>query len=270
MNREILRANFTENIYTLYIKKGKSLNIFGERGVGKSRFAKDLKRLANNDSIHFVYLNMKELRTNYKRLIKRIQKQLNIEGDFKNIELLLSSFSKIDGIKVMIIDNFDSLFEKNHDKKFNFEFFEQLNSFKNKENSSLIVLSLHNYRYAPFYKDNGEETTSPLDIDAKEITPLLQKEIKDELKRRIDIDLGFELLASWIIKERYQYLFIKFIAREIKFGNYNRDDFLERNFERWREQFNKNNSVPLFLKIKKFTDNITIEINMMKIEGIFP
>ncbi len=36
-----------------------------------------------------------------------------------------------------------------------------------------------------------------------EITPLLQKEIKDELKRRIDIDLGFELLASWIIKEKY-------------------------------------------------------------------
>ncbi len=260
MKKSMLRPNFTESIYTLYIKKGKSLNIFGERGIGKSRFAKDLKRLANNDSIHFVYLNMKELRTNYKRLIKKIQKQLNIEGDFKNIELLLSSFSKIDGIKVIIIDNFDSLFKKNHDKKFNFEFFEQLNSFKNKENSSLIVLSLHNYRYAPFYKDNGKETTSPLDIEVMEITPLLQKEIKDELKRRIDIDLGFELLASWIIKEKYQYLFIKFIAREIKFGNYNRDDFLERNFERWREQFNKNNSIPLFLKIKKFTDNITIEI----------
>ncbi len=65
------------------------------------------------------------------------------------------------------------------------------------------------------------------------------------------------MLASWIIKEKYQVsLFIKFIAREIKFGNYNRDDFLERNFERWREQFNKNNSVPLFLKIKKFTDNM--------------
>ncbi len=123
MNREILRANFTENIYTLYIKKGKSLNIFGERGIGKSRFAKDLKRLANNDSIHFVYLNMKELRTNYNKLIKKIQKQLNIEGDFKNIELLLSSFSKIDGIKVIIIDNFDSLFEKNHDKKFNLPVF---------------------------------------------------------------------------------------------------------------------------------------------------
>ncbi len=83
-------------------------------------------------------------------------------------------------------------------------FSNELNSFKNKENSSLIVLSLHNYRYAPFYKDNGKKTTSPLDIEVMEITPLLQKEIKDELKRRIDIDLGFELLASWIMEEKYQ------------------------------------------------------------------
>jgi ABC-type lipoprotein export system ATPase subunit len=38
MSKKILRPNFTKNIHQHYIKKGKSLNIFGARGVGKSRF----------------------------------------------------------------------------------------------------------------------------------------------------------------------------------------------------------------------------------------
>jgi len=52
-------------------------------------------------------------------------------------------------------------------------------------------------------------------------------------------------------KREISYLFIKFIAREIKFGNYNRDDFLENNFDRWREKFYREIEIPIGAKLKK-------------------
>jgi len=42
------------------------------------------------------------------------------------------------------------------------EFFEQLNSFKNREDTSVIVVSIHNYRHEKIYK-NDELTSSPLE-----------------------------------------------------------------------------------------------------------
>jgi energy-coupling factor transporter ATP-binding protein EcfA2 len=266
MSKKILRPNFTKNIHQHYIKKGKSLNIFGARGVGKSRFIEDLELLVDRDT-HFITLNMRELRTNYKRFVKRLKDKLGIEGDFDTIELVLAQFAKKEGYKVLIIDHFEYLFESNHDKAFNFDFFDQLNSFKNSEDVSLVILSLHNYKHEHFYKD-GELTTSPLDISVEEITPLLQKEIEDELKRKIEEDLGFELLASMIMGKDYPYHLIDFIAKEINFGHYNSNDFLERNFDRWDGQLRKNSRVIWYLWLWKHIKKINPKTLMGVLEKV--
>jgi len=253
MEQNILRPNFTKNIHQHYIQKGKSVNIFGAKGVGKSRFIEDLKSLIDSDT-NFVSFNMRELRTNYKKFTKKLKEELGIEGEADTIELVLAEFAKKSGKKVLVIDHFEYLFETNHDRAFNFDFFDQLNSFKNSDSVSLLILSTHNYKHEQFYKD-GELTTSPLDISVEEITPLLQKEIENELKRKIEQDLGFELLASMIMGKESPYCLMKFIVKEIKFGHYNADDFLERNFDRWDKQFYKINRV-WHLKIWKFMKKI--------------
>ena len=78
MEQPILRPNFTKNIHQHYIQKGKSLNIFGTNGVGKSRFIEDLKLLIDKDT-HFVSLNMRELRTNYKKFTQKLKEDFSIE-----------------------------------------------------------------------------------------------------------------------------------------------------------------------------------------------
>jgi len=249
MLNQILRPTFTENIHKHYIKKGKSLNIFGANGVGKSRFIDDLKLLVDADT-HFVILNMRELRTDYSKFIQRLEDKLDIDDEFDSIEQVLAKFARKKGKKVLVIDHFEYLFEENHDQAFNFDFFDQLNSFKNSEDVSLVILSTLNYRHYHFYKGD-KLTTSPLDIEVMEITPLMSKEIENELKKNIDKKLGFELLATWIMGKQYPYCFIKFIIRELDFGRYNSDDFLESNFDRWEEQFKKENSVSLGIKVKQ-------------------
>ena len=257
MEQNILRPNFTKNIHQHYIQKGKSVNIFGAKGVGKSRFIEDLKSLIDSDT-NFVSFNMRELRTNYKKFTKKLKEELGIEGEADTIELVLAEFAKKSGKKVLVIDHFEYLFETNHDRAFNFDFFDQLNSFKNSDSVSLLILSTHNYKHEQFYKD-GELTTSPLDIYVEEITPLQQKEIADELEREIKQDLGFDNLASMIMGKESPYHLMCFIVKEIALGRYDSNDFLERNFNRWNKQFYKINRVwhlKLYKYIRKNVSNI--------------
>ncbi len=66
------------------------------------------------------------------------------------------------------------------------------------------------------------------------------------------------------MEEKYQYLFIKFIAREIKLENHNRDDFLEKNFDRWREKFYREIEIPIGDKLKKRIFSISNLIKLLK------
>ena len=249
MNQQLLRPNFTTNIYEYYIKKGKSLNIFGAKGVGKSRFIEDLELLVEDDT-YFIILDMRELRTDYKKFIKRLANELSIKGSFKSVALVLDKFARKKGKKVLVIDHFEYLFEENRDNSFNFDFFEHLNSFKNSEDVSLIVISSLNYRNYHFYKNN-KLTTSPLDIELKQLTSLMQKEIEDELSKIIVEPLDFKLLATLIMGKKYPYSFIKHIISEIEFGNYKNTLSAEKNFNNWQKSFQGNNKVLWHLWILK-------------------
>lgn len=98
MSQQILRPTFTKNIYQHYIQKGKSLNIFGASGVGKSRFIDDLKLLVDTDT-YFVTLNMRELRTDYDKFIKRLEEKLDIDDGFDTISKVLAQFARKKGKK---------------------------------------------------------------------------------------------------------------------------------------------------------------------------
>jgi len=248
MNHQILRPNFTNNIFTHYVQKGKSINIFGQEGIGKDRFIEDIKLLMNKD-MYCVLLNMRELRVSYDKFLEDLGNQLDIDHKIYSIEEVLAQFQSQQGKKVLLIKNFEYLFEENRDDEFNFDFFDQLNSFKNSNDVSLILISTLNYRHYHYYKGNKLKT-SPLDIDVIEITPLIHQEIVSELKKDITENLSFNLLATLIQGKDHPYSLIKLIKREIEFGNYSSDDFLETNFDKWEDKFKKENNIPTIVQVK--------------------
>ncbi len=81
------------------------------------------------------------------------------------------------------------------------------------------------------------------------------------------LDLDFESLASWIIKERYQYMFIEFIEKEIKFGNYDHNTSVRKKIlGDGKNSLNKNIYVPWYIR---YGNKINIKIEIPILGGLF-
>lgn len=241
-----LRPDFTLNIYKNIVQKSKSINIFGEKGTGKSRFIEDLLTLIT-DEIKVVKIDIRMVRNNYDKFIDEIKNQLNTNA--KTLSEVLEEFSNNYNHTLFIIDNFEELYKDNADSKYDFDFFGELNSYKNQSNASLIVLSSKNYTHYYFYHNN-KLSTSPLDIQVMEISPLTLDNIEVELRDKSKIDdIEYEKLANMIIGSKEIVGFIEFIIREIEFGKYDKSATLIMNFDKFKKQFYKENNIPLTEKV---------------------
>ncbi len=247
----MLRNTFTTNIYKNTVLESKSINIFGVDGIGKSRFIEDLLSIIEINEVKVVSIDIRIFRNTYDDFINQIKKKLKLRRDFLSFSEILDSFTSNHSKVLLIIDNFEDLYKDNIDTKFNFDFFNELNSFKNRDNSSLIIVSTKNYTHYNFYHNN-ELSTSPLDLTTKEMNPLTTKNIEDELKRRFELDIAYNKLANMIIGKERVYHFIEFIDREVGFGNYDKQKNLYMNFEGFEKQFRKENDISLEDKAKNF------------------
>lgn len=248
----LLRPDFTENIYNNIVQESKSINIFGEKGVGKSRFVEDLLTLMDT-SIKVVSIDIRPIRNHYDKFVEQINKQLDLDG-VETLSEALSYFATNHNQALLIIDNLEELYKDNADKKYDFDFFEELNAFKNISHISLIVLSIKNYTHFNFYH-NGILSTSSLDIQVMEITPLTLENIETELKSHCTIAIEYNKLANMIIGSKEIYNFIEFIIREIEFDKYDENASLFMNFEQFKKQFYKENKIPWYKKLLRWLWN---------------
>ena len=242
----ILRENFTKKIYQNIVLELKSINIFGEKGIGKSRFINDLLTLIQDD-IKVVHLDIRSVRNSYDKFINQIKQQLDINEDI-TLSQLLGDFDNNYNNSLLILDNFEELYKDNADSKYNFDFFNELNSFKNRDSCSLIIISSRNYTHHKFY-NNNKFSTSPLDLPVMEIVPLTLEDIEAELRDKCDIDIKYDKLANMIIGNKQIYNFIRFIIREIEFKRYDSNANLYMNYEAFKEQFHKENNIPFIDKM---------------------
>lgn len=58
----LLRPDFTHNIYKNIVQESKSMNIFGDKGIGKSRFIEDLLSLVDSSEIKVVNIDIRMVR----------------------------------------------------------------------------------------------------------------------------------------------------------------------------------------------------------------
>jgi ABC-type dipeptide/oligopeptide/nickel transport system ATPase component len=241
----LLRPDFTQNIYKNYVLKSQSINIFGEKGIGKSRFIKDLLTLVD-ENIKVVTMDMRTVRHNYDKFIEALQEKLEFSYLSQDkLSDLLEHYTDQYEQTLFIIDNFEELYKDNVDKRYDFDFFGELNAYKNKPNTSLIILSSRNYSHHNFY-NQGKLSVSPLDIPVKEMIPLTLDDIEAELRARCktDVDIKYDKLANMIIGNQEVYNFIEFIIREInEFNKYDDNATLYMNYEELKEQFHKENNI---------------------------
>lgn len=249
----ILREHFTTNIYNNIILESNSINIFGAEGIGKSRFIKDLDSLISED-IKVVSINLQNRRKDYNSFVNEIKQQLNIKKESISFSKLLDTFSSSNENVVLILDNFEAIYKENADEKFDFDFFDELNSFKNRDNASLVIISTRNYNHYDFYHE-GKASTSPLDIGVMEMSPLRLEEIEKELIDRFELDIEYDKLSNMIIGNERVYELMEFIDREIKFDRYDENANLYMNYEKFLKQFKKENNIK-FLALKQIWKNI--------------
>jgi len=246
----ILREHFTQNIYNNIILESKSINIFGAEGIGKSRFIKDLDSLISQD-IKVVSINLKNRRKDYDSFVDEIKKQLNITEAFISFSELLDTFASSNENVLLILDNFEAIYKDNADEKFDFDFFDELNSFKNRDNASLVIISTRNYKHYEFYHE-GKPSTSPIDIGVMEISPLMLEEIEKELQDRFELDIDYDKLSNMIIGNDRVYELIAFIDREVKFDKFDKNANLYMNYEKCLKQFKKENNIPILDRFLKW------------------
>ena len=232
-----LRVEFTNYIYQKIILQDKSINIIGEDGVGKSRLVEDLRDKLQNSQTTILSIDIKALRRDFDKFIKELNNQLNI--NLNSFEEIMDNFYQKEGQKLFFIKNFEYFYKRgDRDSRFDFNFFESLNSFKNRASTSLVILSTKHYNH---YLSDINRDTSPLDLNYETITPLHKKEILEELKREVEPKYSdyFERIAKLIELEERNYALLEFIINEIENRGVKKSPSIDSQFYYWKKRFEK-------------------------------
>lgn len=97
----------------------------------------------------------------------------------------------------------------------------------------------------------------------------MQKEVEDALLARLDADMDVALLARLVNESEQPYELIKFIVKEVKVHNYNTDNSLEKNFDKWKNKFDEEHNISFTLMSRKKYHETSINAIFMSIGEFF-
>ncbi|HAI68908.1 MAG TPA: hypothetical protein DCM38_05650 [Gammaproteobacteria bacterium] len=237
-----LRPIFTQNLINT-LQQGRSVNLIAPAGQGRRRLLEDIKSSPKNARIPF--LDMKSYTDNYDGFIQALWQQLDEKGeqptDFgKLITTLESRRKKI----IILLHHFDELLDNSSlDKRFDVNFFNQLNSIQTQDNVSLLCLTSEPHDQSFIFIKGKQSRFSWLDLEKKRLPKLSYEEICLELKsRELPISSEELSLVAWAVpRHEKPYLLLKSFADKIK-NQENNDLELSSQLKIWREQFQVDNS----------------------------
>jgi hypothetical protein len=231
--KHCFRKDFTRIIFKELTIDRISINIIGKKGNGKTRLIRDLEKI-NCENIDVIYINMKEYVFNFGRMIEDIRDMVNID----ETKITNNSISEVFEVAdkniyyIFCIDNYDAILQElNMDNKFNEEFFNDLNSIKNRTNVSLLCTSKIAHDKMLVYL-GGKKTNRNSWITLKkwDLPEIKYYEIEMSFKNNLDKDrcnLLFDLLYNsmdelirQIIKNEEPYSLMFFIIDQINIYDY--------------------------------------------------
>lgn len=200
-----LRKSFTRNVYKK-LKNGDSINLIGSEHTGRKRLLEDIKSLADQEGITTLLVDMKALRRNYEGFISEVHEQFGIisteqkllegsnllaivnEEDNQHIAIVLANQLTNHKRIFLLLHNYDAILG-NENQKFPKQFFDDLNSLKNKSEISLCcVTEKAQSTYNVHYYDENEKVTvtmSWLVLTPIDIVRLKLPEIREEMNKTL-------------------------------------------------------------------------------------
>jgi hypothetical protein len=238
-----LRPSFTNNINSL-LQRSHSINIIAPVGYGRKRLLEDIK---NNQlkNTKILLVDIKEYLLNYDGLIQTLWQQVNGRGkrptEFEELIVKLETTEKK---FIFLLYNFDDLLHNAYlDKKFNFNFFEQLHKITLNAKMSLLCVTNQPYDQSVIFI-NGKTYRLWFDLKKKRLPKLTHDEIKVELRSR-NLSLSYHELSqvTWAVHNHDKpYGFLNFCCAKIKKSEDKRFDISLR-IQKWTAQFSQQNGV---------------------------
>lgn len=192
-----LRPHYTDYIYKKLPQQ--SLNIYAKEGSGRQRLLDDLELLAMADEYKVLRINMKSYRSSY-------------AGFLEEFEL-----TKSESDEKIFLDHFDAVLSNTMlGEGYDVNFFNQLNSFKNRADCSLLCITEEPYLHYRFYSEHIN-SLSPLELKSDKLTALQYLEIREELiQRQLGLDEDdFNYLLQIINKHSQPYKFLDHVCNRL-------------------------------------------------------
>lgn len=196
-----LRPEFTKQVFE-ELQLGRSLNLFGPKGSGRTRLLEDIQQLALGAGIKVIRANLKEFQFNYRGFLKDMEWQMALPKP--GIKLLMQENANapieyLPGITTLqehyrgekdervflLFDDFDAVVG-NPNHEFPKEFFNDLNSLKRNARCTLCCVTLESHSGKKIYYDGGRKHSSSwLELTPLDIPPLKRSEISEALRKRL-------------------------------------------------------------------------------------
>ena len=179
-----LRPSFTKYLIKR-LKNGESINLFGDKGVGKSRLLLDIKK-TKMQGIKTVLVSFVGYQYSYDGFCSALCHSAEIEGEpVKNFKCFLEKVQNIEGRVIILIDGFEKFpSNPNLDTSYNQEFIDNLNAIKDLPNISLMIVTESPLNTFVVFI-NKIAFTSTLNLTPIKITEIQIDELREEIERRL-------------------------------------------------------------------------------------
>jgi len=186
----ILRPNTTKGLVER-LQEGRSINLIGKKGTGRTRLLQDIKMLAEKQDITAVIIDFKRYRYNYDALVaKKLPEVIRMHIDKKKPIFLL-------------FNNFDYVFD-DPKQRIPKHFFDNINAWKVYPKVAVLCVTQKSHKkHQIYYTDEKGEIkhqASWLDLLIMELPALQMQEIRKELHRCL------QQVTAWTNEEQQEYL----------------------------------------------------------------
>jgi hypothetical protein len=264
-----LRPTFTENIVKTLLK-GEPINIYGSKGQGRERLLEDLQN-CQFENMQMLLINMKNYAGSYQGFVEDLGRKMGQTSSNK-LEFLLNELPSTDKKTVLLLQNFDSLFNnpKVH-QQYSVRFFDHLNSIKNRSNMALVCVTENLHSNSMIYINRGIKRGSWLDLKAKPLPPFDLDQIRAELKRHFPALYSDELdqISNKVFAHHLPYPLLRYFVDKLN----NKEDmdiaaFAER-LKKWQKCFDKERSFFSYANLNRFTQRIKNFFGALEVREIF-
>ncbi|HAS40182.1 MAG TPA: hypothetical protein DCS93_06860 [Microscillaceae bacterium] len=248
-----LRPAFTEKIAKNLLLQRTSVNLYGEDGTGKRRVFADIQKAFRNigfEEYQPIVIDFKNFAYKYAGMLREIHHQMGGQEEmYAHFNDFFKDIEQQNRWYILVLEHFDAILDNPKiDPYFNPQFFDDLNSLKNKRNVALLVHTQQPHRGSFVFVGGKAYSNSWLNLKMESMPPLTDMQVQLELSKRLSNDYFKWLYTNphersqierKIQETPHTYQMLCFLAEQL---NSRADEELrfDKRLDKWQETYDKN------------------------------